>query len=114
MKDELKEEKTTKTGKVIKRSLVGGRHQLTDKQTDVFQRYNGKAIGDSIGTDVVTVELRVISGFWHAIFRDGEGTHHHIHCDSSWCVFKKVKDEAKSLPSHNTMRNYLRLDKKSS
>lgn len=34
LKDQLKEEKTTKSGRVIKRSLVGGRHQLTDKQID--------------------------------------------------------------------------------
>ena len=86
LKNELKEEKTTKTGKVIKKSLVGGRHQLTDKQIDAFQRYYGKAIRDSIGTDVLTMRLKVMSGFWHAISRDGEGNHHHIHCDSSWCL----------------------------
>lgn len=44
--------------------------------------------------------------------RDGDGNHHHIHCDSEWCVFKKAKDEGKPLPSHDTMKNYLRLDKK--
>lgn len=31
LKEELKV-KTTKTGKVMKRSLVGGKHQLTDKK----------------------------------------------------------------------------------
>ena len=64
---------------VIKKSLVGGRHQLTDKQIDAFQRYYGKGIRDSIGTDVLTMRLKVMSGFWHAISRNGEGNHHHIH-----------------------------------
>lgn len=31
LKDELKEEKTTKSGKIIKRSLVSGKHKLTDR-----------------------------------------------------------------------------------
>lgn len=35
LKIELKEV-TTKSGKVWKRSAVGGKHQLTDKQTDAF------------------------------------------------------------------------------
>lgn len=48
LKGELKEEKVTKSGKVIKKSLVGGRHQLTDKQMDAYQRYYGKVIRDSI------------------------------------------------------------------
>ena len=112
LKDELKEEKTTKTGKVIKKSLVGSRHQLTNKQIDAFQRYYGKAIRDSIGTDVVTMKLKIMSGFWHAISRDGDGNHHHIHCDSSWCLFKKANEKGKPLPSLDTMKNYLRLEKK--
>lgn len=112
LKGELKEEKTTKTGKMIKRSLVGGKHQLTDKQIDAYQRYYGKAIRDSVGTDVTTMRLRIMSGFWHSISRDGDGNHHHIHCDTSWCVFKKAIEEKKPLPSHDTMRNYLRLEKK--
>lgn len=111
MKDELKKEKT-KTGKIIKKSLVDGSHQLTDKQIDASQRYYGKAVRDSIGTDVITMKLKAMSGVWHAISQDGEGSHHHVQCDSSWCVFKKAKDEDKLLPSHATMKNSLRLDKK--
>ena len=112
LKDELKEEKTTKTGKTIKRSLVGGKHQLTDKQIDAYQRYFGKAIRDSVGTNVTTMKLKIMTGFWHSISRDGDGNHHHIHCDSSWCIFKKAVEENKPLPSHDNMKNYLRLDKK--
>lgn len=112
LKDELKEEKTTKTGKVIKRSLVGGKHQLTDAQINNFQRYYGKAIRDSVGTNFLTMKLKIMSGFWHAISRDGDGNHHHNHCDPAWCIFKKAKNENQPLPSHSIMRNYIRLEKK--
>lgn len=90
--------------------MVGGRHQLTDRQIDAFQRYYGKAIRDSVGTDVLTMKLKVMSGFWHAISRDND--HHHLHCDTSWCVFKQSKDEGKPLPPHDNMKNYIRLEKK--
>lgn len=83
-----------------------------DKQTDAFPRYYGKAVRNSIGTDVVTMKLTIMSGFWHAISRDGDGNHHHIHCDSSWCVFKKAKDEGKPILFHDIMKNYLRFEKK--
>ena len=82
----LKEEKVTKTGRVIRKSVLGGKHQLTDRQINAFQQYYGKAIRDTIGTNYITMKLKIMSGFWHAISRDGEGNHHHIHCDSSWCV----------------------------
>lgn len=42
LRDELKEEKATKSGKVIKRSFVGGKAgKLTDQQIGAFQRYYG-------------------------------------------------------------------------
>lgn len=71
----------------------------------------GKSSGTAFGTDVVTMKLKMMSGFWHAISHDGDGIHHHVHCDSSWCGFKKAR-EGRPLPSHNTMKNYLRLEKK--
>lgn len=112
LKDELKEDVVTKTGKVIKRSVLSGKHQLTDKQIDAFQNYYGKAIKDSVGTDVTTMKLKAMSGFWHAISRDGEGNHHHVYCDPSWCIFKHAVVNNEPMPSHNIMRNYLRLEKK--
>lgn len=112
LREELKVEKTTKTGKVMKRSLVAGKHQLTDKQIYALQKYYGKAIRDNIGTNVLTIKLKIMSGFWHAISQDGDGNHHHIHCDSTWCVFKKAVEEDKPVPSHDTMQNYPRLEKK--
>lgn len=63
LKEELRRKKTTKTGKVIRRSLVVGKHQLTDKQIDAYQRYYGKAIRDSVSTNVLTMKLRIMSGF---------------------------------------------------
>lgn len=110
LKAELKEEKLTKTGRRQWRSLVGGKHQLTDNQITAFQKYYGKAIRDTVGTDIITMKKRVLSGFFHAISRDDD--HHHNFCDSAWCVFKRAKDEGKPLPSHSTMKNYLRLEKK--
>lgn len=100
---------------MIKKSLIGGKHQLTDKQTDTFQRYYGKAIRDSVGTSVLTMTPEIMSGFWHAISRDGddgEGNHHHNHCDPSWCIFKRTINEGKPIPSHENTENYLRLEKK--
>lgn len=110
LKEDLKEERTTKTGKVIKRSLVGGKHQLTDKQIDAYQRYFGKAIRDSEGTNTTTIKWKIMSGFWHSISTDENP--HHFQCDPSWCVFKKASLENKPVPSHKTMKNYLRLEKK--
>lgn len=85
---------------------------LQIKQIDAFQRYYGKAIKDSVGTHALTMKLKVMSGFWHAISRDGEGNHHYVHCDPSWCLFKKAADNNQPMPSHSIMKNYLRLDKK--
>lgn len=62
LKDELKEEKTTQTGKVVKRSLVDGK-QLTDKQIDAFQSYYRKAVRDSVGTNAIIMKLKIMSGF---------------------------------------------------
>lgn len=56
------------------------------------------------------MKLRIMSGFWHSISTDENP--HNIHCDSSWCIFKKAVEEKKPLPSHNSMKNYPRLDKK--
>ncbi|KAK8372148.1 hypothetical protein O3P69_013535 [Scylla paramamosain] len=112
LKEELKEEKVTKTGKVIRRSVVGGKHQLTDSQINALQQYYGKAIKDSIGTDYITMKKNIMSGFLHAISRDGDGNHHHLQCNPSWCVFKKALDNNEPMPSHNIMKNYLRLEKK--
>lgn len=53
LKEELKEEKTTKSGTIIRKDLVGGKHQLTDKQIQVLQRYYGKAIRVSVESTVV-------------------------------------------------------------
>lgn len=102
LKDELKEEKTTKSGKIIKRSLVGGKHQLTDKQIDAYQRYFGKAIRDSVGTNILNMKLKIMSGFWHSISRDGGmeittttiATHHGA---------SSKKPENQPMSSHNSI-----------
>lgn len=73
LKNELKEDTTSKSGKIVKRSAVGGKHQLTDKQIDAFQRYYGKAIRDSVGTDYITMKVKIMSGFWLP-FREMETT----------------------------------------
>lgn len=112
LKNEKKEEITTKSGKIIKRSALGGKHQLTDTQINAFQRYYGKAIKDSIGTDTLTMKLKIMSGFYHAISRDGEGNYHHNFCDPSWCIYKKALDNKEPMPSHDLMKNYLRVNKK--
>ncbi|MPC23964.1 hypothetical protein E2C01_017033 [Portunus trituberculatus] len=83
---------------------------LTDKQIDAYQRYFGKAIRASVGTNTLTMKLKIMSAFWHSISTDENP--HHVHCDSSWCIFKKASEENKPLPSHSNMKNYLRLDKK--
>lgn len=36
----------------------------------------------------------------------------HVQYFSSWCIFKKAVEEEKPLPSHDIMKNYLRLEKK--
>lgn len=63
-------------------------------------------------SDTRTMKVRIMLGFFHAISRDGDGNHHHNLCGATWCVFKKASDEGKPLPSHDTMKNYLRLEKK--
>lgn len=67
-----KAERRTTGGKHNKRSLVGGKHQLTDKQIEAQQRYFGKAIRDSVATNVITMNLRIMAGFWHSISTDKE------------------------------------------
>lgn len=60
LNEELKEEKTTKSGKIIRRSLVGGKHQLTDKHIQALQRYYGKAIRVSVGTTTLNIKCRIL------------------------------------------------------
>lgn len=47
--------RVTKSGKVIRKSVVGGKHQLTDRQMDAFQRHYGKTIKDRVGTNIITM-----------------------------------------------------------
>lgn len=108
--DEMKEERVTKTGRIMKRSLIGGKKGLSGTQIDAFTRYYGKAIKDSVGTTVGKMQVKIMSGFYHAISTD-ENPRHGI-CDSEWCIFRKAMEKKEPMPPHKNMRNYLRLEKK--
>lgn len=87
-----------------------GKHQLTDKQIDAYQRYYGKAIRNSVGTSIPKMRLRIMSTFWHPISRDED--HHHNHCGPLWCFFGKATDGGKPSPSRLSICEYLSLGKK--
>lgn len=36
---------------------------------------------------------------------------HHVHCDPSWCIFKRAIDKGKSMPPYSSMQNYIHLPK---
>ena len=109
LKDETKEEIVCTSGKIIKRSMIGGKHQLTDNQINAYQFYFGKGIRDTTNTSVLEMKKRVMFTFYHSISTDEEPRHRL--CSPSWCFYQKALEKGESPPSHDTMKNYLRLPK---
>lgn len=73
---DVSETVTTKTGKTMRRSLLGGAHKLTDEVINRLRSYYGKAIHDFMGTEYETLKMVVWAMFFHMTSSDDKPAHH--------------------------------------
>ncbi|KAK4326061.1 hypothetical protein Pmani_003392 [Petrolisthes manimaculis] len=97
LKKEMTTTVTTKTGKVMKKSVLGGAGQLTDNVINKLTRYFGKAIrGNKDKPNTSTYEIRknVLASFFHASSTDDRPMHKHCPPGvNSWCFYKRSESD---------------------
>ena len=99
---------TTKTGKIMKKSVLGGQKMLTQKVIENLQSYYGKAIRDNINTDVATLRIAIWASFFHLTSTDKNPGHHLCpKGSSSWCFYNRALANKETPPSHASKNLYL-------
>ena len=100
---------TTKSGKKMKRSVLGGAKKLTDNVIKSMQRYFKKAISDNQNKSVTAMRDAIMASFYHACSSDS-ATHLHNVCPKdikSWCFYQRILAEGKTPRSHSVKPPYL-------
>lgn len=90
IKQEAYEEVTTKTGKKMRRSILGGMNMLTDEVIDKLSAYYGKAIRGKHGT-VKEMQKAVWASYFHLTSKNED--HCHALCpkgEESWCFYNRA------------------------
>lgn len=67
--------KKTKTGKTLKRSLLGGKNKLTDDVIDKLTSYYGQAVRHNVGKTVQSLRNDIIATFYHCSSIDENPRH---------------------------------------
>ena len=91
IKREAYETITIKTGKKIKKSILGGVNMLTDDVIDRLSSYYGKAIKDNKNRTVKEMQGAVWSSYYHLISNNQQ--HYHQLCpqgQDSWCFYRRA------------------------
>ncbi|KAK3889782.1 hypothetical protein Pcinc_006343 [Petrolisthes cinctipes] len=95
LKKELSTSITTKTGKEVRRSVLGGAGQLTDKVIDTMTSYYGRAVrGDPKKpySDTNEMSAAIWASYLHAISTDEEPRHHFCPASAdSWCFYRRAE-----------------------
>ena len=95
LKKELSMSITTKTGKEVRRSVLGGAGQLTDKVIDTMTSYYGRAVrGDPKKpySDTNEMSKAIWASYLHAISTDEEPRHHLCPASAdSWCFYRRAE-----------------------
>lgn len=110
LKKEEYEVITTKTGKKMKRSLLGGADMLTDDVIYKLSSYYGKAIRDHAHGTVQAMQRAIWATYFHLTSNNKE--HYHQCCpkgEDSWCFYNRatalqLPEEAKD---HEKKKLYL-------
>ena len=105
LKQEHVVEKTTKTGRTIRQSVLGGKNKLTDSAIDHMSRYYSKAVRDNVGGTVEGMRNACLSGFQHVTSSDDCPSHENCEeGEDSWCFYNKAQAKGEEPPSHDTMK----------
>lgn len=100
---------TTKSGRKMKRSVLGGAKKLTDSVIQSLQRYYKQAINDNVNKSVTSVRDAIMASFYHACSSDKD-THLHDMCSNdsdSWCFYKRALAQGEIPRSHSVKPPYL-------
>ena len=98
----------TKSGKIRKKSMLGGKGKLTDCVIDNLQRYYSKALRESIGKGVKYMRNTIMASFYH--HSSSDQSPNHKFCPkgkSSWCFFNRAKARREDSPLHSTKSLFL-------
>lgn len=99
---------TTKTGKKMRRSVLGGAHMLTDQAIDCLCSYYGKAIRDNVGTDYVTMKKAIWATYFHLTSTDKAPAHQFCpHSTNSWCFYNRAKALNQKPKTHSSKNLFL-------
>lgn len=108
LKKETSETITTKTGRQMKRSLLGGASQLTDDIIDKLSRYYGKAIRDNVNNTYQEMKAAILASYWHLCSTDKTPTHQFCPKDAdSWCFYNRAKARKETPQTHAQKNLYL-------
>ena len=104
LKKEYVIETMTKTGRTMKKSVLGGRGKLTDTTIHNLGRYFNKAIRDNKSGTVEEMRRACMSGFMHVSSSNENPKHEYCPSgEDSWCFYKKAESLDQQPPNHETM-----------
>lgn len=110
LKTENVELKKTKKGKVMKRSLFGGRNKLTDDVIGHLTRYCTAAIRRSRGS-IQDLRKDILATFFHCSSSDEHPRHHFCPAGSnSWCFYNQARAVCGPPNTHEKMKVYFKLN----
>lgn len=98
---------TTKTGKVIRRSTLGGPNLLTDAVIDNLARHYGQNVRKNVNGSVIAMRKAILSTYLHAGSTDEAPNHGY--CPegvNSWCFYRKSESMGEAPDSHRDMNLY--------
>ncbi|KAK3889502.1 hypothetical protein Pcinc_006474 [Petrolisthes cinctipes] len=112
LKKEMTITVTTKTGKEMKKSVLGGASQLTDNVINKLTRYFRKGIRrnkDKPNTSTHEIRKNVLASYFHASSTDDRPMHKHCPPGvNSWCFYKRGEsDKTKLCRRHSDKPGYL-------
>ena len=99
---------TTKTGKMQRRSFLGGQNMLTKDVIICLQSYYGLAIRNNKNTDVKSMQKAIWASFYHLSSTD-EKPQHKL-CPQgiySWCFYNRAVAEGVASEPHAAKNLYL-------
>lgn len=108
LKKDASTEYTTRTGRKMRRSLLGGVHMLTDDVIDHLSRYYGKAIRNNVGKSIEDMKRDIWASFFHLSATDKYPSHQLCPPGSdSWCFYNRAKADNVTPEDHKSKNLYL-------
>jgi hypothetical protein len=106
LKKDLRKPVTTKTGKIMQRSVLGGAGGMTDESIDKLTRHYGQNVRAHPPTgSAADLRTSILATFYHA--RSTEDDQHHSTCSPDWCWVRKAQAAGEVPAPHSTKKLYL-------